>query len=143
MHTDTTRLVQLVINCSHRLNAVGRTMGATSSRGGVWGLMKSLQQEGPQTIADLARSRPVSRQHIRQLSQDLISQGWIESVPNPNHKRSFLLRLTADGKQALKTMDSQIESTLSDLLQGLGPAQLGVTLETLSLLADRLQQRLA
>ena len=143
MHTDTTRLVQLVINCSHRLNAVGRTMGATSSRGGVWGLMKSLQQEGPQTIADLARSRPVSRQHIRQLSQDLISQGWIESVPNPNHKRSFLLRLTADGKQALKTMDSQIESTVSDLLQGLGPAQLGATLETLSLLADRLQQRLA
>jgi len=118
-------------------------MGATSSRGGVWGLMKSLQQEGPQTIAGLARSRPVSRQHVRQLSQDLISQCWIESVPNPNHKRSFLLRLTADGKQALKTMDSQIESNLSDLLQGLGPEKLGATLETLSLLADRLQQRLA
>ena len=143
MHTDTTRLVQLVINCSHRLNAVGRTMGATSSRGGVWGLMKSLQQEGPQTIAGLARSRPVSRQHIRQLAQDLISEGWIESVPNPEHKRSFLLQLTAGGKETLKTMDAQIDSTLSDLLQGLESESLETTLHTLSLLADRLQQRLA
>ena len=143
MQSDTTRLVQLIIKCGHRLNAVGREMEATSPQGGAWGLMKSLQRSGPQTIPSLARSRPVSRQHIRQLAQALISRGWIETMPNPHHKRSFLLQLTASGEQATQSMDQQIESSLSGWLQGLPSEQLKTTVDTLSILADRLQQRLA
>ena len=92
MDTNTTRLVQVISSCGHRMNALGRSMGATTSQGGAWGLMKSLQQDGPQTIPGLARSRPVSRQHIRQLAQTLISQEWIESMPNPDHKRVYLIK---------------------------------------------------
>jgi DNA-binding MarR family transcriptional regulator len=142
MDTNTTRLVQIISSCGHRLNALGRSVGATTSRGGAWGLMKSLQQGGPQTIPGLARSRPVSRQHIRQLAQTLISQEWIESMPNPDHKRSFLLRLTAAGEQAANTMDAQIDSLLSECLHDVSPGELETTFKTLSLLADRLQLRL-
>lgn len=140
--SDATALVQAIISCSHRLNSIGRGIGATTSRGGAWGLMKSLQQNGPQTIPELARSRPVSRQHIRQLAHTLIDKGWIESMPNPVHKRSFLLRLTGAGEQAVNSMDQQIESILAGCLQELPPEQLEVTIETLSVLAERLQQRL-
>ena len=109
MQSDATALVQAIISCSHRLNSIGRDIGATTSRGGAWGLMKSLQQNGPQTIPELARARPVSRQHIRQLAHSLIDKGWIKSTPNPDHKRSFLLRLTGTGNQAVNSMDQQID----------------------------------
>lgn len=143
MNSDATVLVQAIISCSHRLNSIGRSIGATTSRGGTWGLMKSLQQNGPQTIPELARSRPVSRQHIRQLAHSLIGKGWIKTVPNPDHKRSFLLQLTDTGEQAVHSMDQQIESILADGLGELPPEQIEVTIETLRVLADRLQQRLA
>ena len=41
MSTNATALIQAIISCSHRLKAVGRNMGATTSTGGTWGLMKS------------------------------------------------------------------------------------------------------
>jgi len=142
MESKATALVQAIISCSHRLNAIGRDFGATTSRGGAWGLMKSLEQRGPQTIPELARARPVTRQHIRQLAHSLMKHGWIESAPNPDHKRSFLLELTDAGASTMNAMDQQIESILSDWMQELSTVQLATTIDTLSALADRLHEQI-
>lgn len=136
-------LIRSITLCSHRLKAVGRCMGAFTSRGGAWGLMKSLDLEGPQTIPDLARARPVSRQHIRALAQSLIERGWVETVANPAHRRSFLLQLTPGGKQAVSTMDRQITSSLEPWLAGLGEDQLATALKVLESLAADLSGKLA
>jgi DNA-binding MarR family transcriptional regulator len=142
MSTDTTALVQAIISCSHRLKAVGRNMGATTSNGGAWGLMKSLQQQGPKTIPELARARPVSRQHIRLLAQSLTHYGWIEPVSNPEHKRSFLLQLTEAGRSALADMDDQIETTIGECLGDVSSDKLHEAIILLTRLADGLQGQL-
>ena len=131
-HTD---LVQRIITCSHRLSVVGREMGAVTSRGGAWGLMRSLRENGPSTIPELARSRPVSRQHIRLLSQTLVHRGWVEQCANPGHRRSFLLRLTANGETALLAMDRRIEEFMAKWLTGLPEDDIRTTLDTLDALA--------
>jgi DNA-binding MarR family transcriptional regulator len=138
-----TDLVQKIINCSHRLTAVGREMGAVTARGGAWGLMRSLRENGASTIPDLARARPVSRQHIRLLSQSLLQRGWIEQVPNPTHRRSFLLQLTASGASALAAMDRRIETYMSEWLGGVSDNSVHTTLETLDILAASLSRELA
>jgi len=135
-------LVQNIITCSHRLTAVGREMGAVTSRGGAWGLMRSLRENGTSTIPDLARSRPVSRQHIRLLSQTLVQRGWVEQVPNPGHRRSFLLRLTAGGEAALEAMDRRIETYVDNWLTDVPPNELRITLQTLDTLAQSLFRQL-
>jgi DNA-binding MarR family transcriptional regulator len=140
--TLTPDLVQAIISCSHRLKAVGRSMGAVTSRGGAWGLMKSLDQQGPQTIPELARARPVSRQHIRALAQSLIRRGWIASVPNPAHRRSFLLQLTPGGRQALETMDRQIATPINEWLEDLEEQSIEQAIRVLNTLAEGLSSRL-
>jgi DNA-binding MarR family transcriptional regulator len=110
-------------------------MGAVTSRGGAWGLMRSLRENGPSTIPELARSRPVSRQHIRLLSQTLVHRGWVEQCANPGHRRSFLLRLTANGETALLAMDRRIEEFMAKWLTGLPEDDIRTTLDTLDALA--------
>ena len=61
------------------------------------GVLESLHREGPRTVPQLARARPVSRQHIQKLVDPLAAEGLVELVDNPRHKRSKLVRLTAAG----------------------------------------------
>src|SRR4030095_10318802 len=52
---------------------------------------------GPGTLAELARKRSVSRQHIHQSLARVPDRRWIEKTPDPNDARSVLLQLTDDG----------------------------------------------
>jgi DNA-binding MarR family transcriptional regulator len=56
----------------------------------------------PISLAELARKRSVSRQHIHQSLDRLRNPGWIERRPDPNDARSVLLRLTAEGRSLWK-----------------------------------------
>ena len=82
----------------HRVRALGRRQGAVSRwGGGTWGVLRSLAEEGPQTVPQLARARPVARQRIQKLADEMAADGLVEFVDNPAHRRSKLLRLTAAG----------------------------------------------
>ncbi|MCI0657225.1 MAG: MarR family transcriptional regulator, partial [Acidobacteria bacterium] len=60
-----------------------------------------LDLSGPQTVPQMARARPVSRQYIQALVNQLAAEDRIEFVDNPAHKRSRLVRLTPQGKAFL------------------------------------------
>lgn len=68
------------------------------------GILRSLHLLGPQTVPQLARARPVSRQHIQMLVNPLLREGYLERVENPAHKRSKLVRLTAEGRAMAEEM---------------------------------------
>ncbi len=92
-----------------RLRAVGRQLGAVSeSGGGSWGLMRSLAIGGPQTVPDLARARPVARQWIQQLADELAERGLVEFRPNPAHKRSSLVALTPAGRAEYRRLSARV-----------------------------------
>src|SRR4051812_17808915 len=65
-------------------------------------VLSELWKEGPKTVPQMAGARPVSRQRIQVLVDALIAQGLVESIENPNHARSNLIRITNGGKKMLE-----------------------------------------
>jgi len=90
----------------HRLrDASQQVHGQGELSSGRWGLLRDLDRLGPQTVPQMARSRPVSRQYIQTLVDGVVKQGLVELVENPAHKRSPLVELTAKGQALLKDMN--------------------------------------
>src|SRR4051812_48472566 len=56
----------------------------------------------PISLAELARKRSVSRQHIHQSLHKLRNPAWIEKRPDPHDARSVLLQLTTQGRALWK-----------------------------------------
>lgn len=87
------------VSLSHRLRTVAEHVhqqGETSA--GKLGVLRGLDLFGPRTVPQIARARPVSRQYIQALVDELAEEGHVEFLDNPAHKRSRLVRLTPKGK---------------------------------------------
>lgn len=122
-----------------RLRAAGQRVGAvTPWGGGTFGLLRSLRREGPQTVPQLARARPVARQRIQKLADELAADGLVEFVDNPAHKRSRLLRLTPQGVAAYEDLSERMLCLCDDLAGGMTGAELRRAAETLENLREKL-----
>jgi DNA-binding MarR family transcriptional regulator len=75
--------------------------GHSEISGSMRGVMRDLKHQGPMTVPQMARQRPVSRQHIQAIVNDLQRVGLVILVENPRHKRSRLVQLTQTGERAL------------------------------------------
>jgi len=79
------------------------------------GILRDLHRIGPRTVPQLARGRPVSRPNVLMLVNRLIAQGLAETLPNPDHKRSYLVRLTPQGASLFEDMERRERDALSQL----------------------------
>ncbi|WP_340384916.1 MarR family winged helix-turn-helix transcriptional regulator [Streptomyces sp. SS7] len=64
---------------------------------GVRSVLDLLRQKGDLTVPQMARVMALSRQFVQRTVNDAAERGWVESVPNPAHQRSSLIRLTEEG----------------------------------------------
>jgi len=127
-----------VIHTYFRLRAAGEKIGATTPAGaGSWGLLRSLAGEGPQTVPQLARARPVTRQHIQTLANELADQGLIEFIDNPAHKRSKLLAVTPTGERRLADVTERIEDAYERISLGMDETEVRAAIKILSELRQR------
>ncbi|MEQ8746189.1 MarR family transcriptional regulator [Pyruvatibacter sp.] len=100
-----------------RLQAQSQNLGTENAqRGGAWGILNSVITQGPQTVPQLARARPVSRQHIQKLANEMAADGLIQFVANPAHRRSQLIEATPKGLDAYARMNA----SLGELADALG-----------------------
>jgi len=131
------------IRASHKLRALGQEMGAMTEGGrGAWGVLHSLVSEGPQTVPQLARARPVSRQHIQQIANELMAAGFIESLPNPAHRRSRLLAITASGRaEYLRVRDILLQHA-DTLFAGMDQSDVARSRQMLAIVLQRLDELL-
>lgn len=67
-------------------------------------VLESVIDGGPQTVPHMARIRPVTRQHIQTLVNELLEGGYVEYVNNPAHKRSKLVAPTNHGMRVFEKM---------------------------------------
>lgn len=133
------RLMDETIRSFFRLRAVGKRLGAVAPwGGGVWGLLRSLGAEGPQTVPAIARSRPVARQRVQRLADEAMAAGLVEPVDNPAHRRSKLLRLTPKGEAELAALEERIRGECERLAEGLDPRALAAAAGVLEILGERL-----
>ncbi len=85
-----------------RLSATGeRIFAPLGQTPGKVSLMRSLMEEGPQSVAQIARARPVARQGVQRMADELAAAGLVEFVENPSHRRAKLARLTQAGKKLM------------------------------------------
>src|SRR5581483_1307231 len=94
----------------HRMKIVVQHLhGGGELAAGKRGILKGIELRGPQTVPQMARARPVSRQHIRASLEPLLAEGLVQYVDNPNHKRSKLVDLTPKGVARLQAINRREE----------------------------------
>lgn len=64
---------------------------------GVRSVLDLLRRKGEMTVPQMGRVMALSRQFVQRMVNDAAERGWVESVPNPAHQRSSLIRLTEEG----------------------------------------------
>lgn len=74
-------------------------------------LLVMLSRTGPLTVAHIARARRESRQRVQPLVNALVRAGALAYAPNPAHKRSPLVRMTAKGQKTVQYI-LELENTL-------------------------------
>jgi DNA-binding MarR family transcriptional regulator len=122
-----------------RLRDAGRQSGlVTPGGGGIWGFLHSLAVDGAQTVPQLARARPVSRQHIQQIANEAEADGLIVFIDNPAHKKSNLVSLTDEGRALHQKMTAEFAAVAGKLAEGMSTQDLEVTGRTLSQLRSKL-----
>jgi DNA-binding MarR family transcriptional regulator len=104
--------------------------------------MRSLALLGPLTVPQIAQMRPTSRQRMQRLADELAAEGLVEFIDNPKHRRSKLLRLTAKGNAHFQELQTRFVSSMSNLGEGLGEAEIRETLEIVQQLSNDLKARL-
>ncbi len=115
----------------HRLKYVAEQVHQQGEEtAGMRGVLLNLE-DGPQTVAQMARSRPVSRQHIQKLVNALIQEGLVHTRPNPEHRRSYLVELTPAGKKVVKRMKQREKEVLKSVRMGIKPEELKTAAEVL------------
>jgi DNA-binding MarR family transcriptional regulator len=121
-----------------RLRAAGRKSGFISKRGaGTLGFMRTLLNDGPITVPDLARMRPTSRQRMQQLADELVEEGLVEFIDNPYHKTSRLMRLTRKGEARYRALLKQLYELGLEITKDVSEAELRDATALIRTLRDR------
>ncbi len=125
-------LINETVLLFHRLKIVADQIHHQGEMsGGLRSILRSLNKFGGQTVPQMARSRSVSRQNIQILVNQLVDQGYVETAPNPEHKRSALVRLTPRGRKVVDAMNQHEKELLSKSDLGVSDKKLQEAAETL------------
>ncbi|WP_328546810.1 MarR family winged helix-turn-helix transcriptional regulator [Streptomyces platensis] len=92
------------------VRAVERELADTGMTAGEHALLDALRTEGPRTVPQLARSMGLDRQPVQRWVNHAAELGLVVTAPNPAHRRSPLIRLTAEGTAAIRGVQ-QFEAT--------------------------------
>jgi len=133
------RLVQLVPLAFFRLQAASdKVHAARDLSTGLRGLLLSLEEHGPMTAARLADMRPVSRQAIHKLAEQLIERGLIRQTDNPRDGRAPLLVLAEKGRAEITRLRTAEDPQLARLFNGVSASDIEAATRVLDVMCDRL-----
>ena len=134
-------LVSETVALYFRVRAASEDIHAHSSLSGAMrGVLRDLDSSGPLTVPQLARRRPVTRQHIQAIVNDLQRHGLVELVDNPKHKRSHLVQLTPAGRQTLQEIVERERSVLERVELQVSEEDLQTATEVLTRLRRTMEQ---
>jgi DNA-binding MarR family transcriptional regulator len=137
------QLMLEVAQCFFRIRAAGQKTGlVTSWGGGAFGFMRSLALLGPLTVPQIAQMRPTSRQRMQRLADELASEGIVEFVDNPKHRRSKLVRLTAKGNSRYRELNARLLAVAARLGGDLAEADVRGATEIVRCLSDEIKSAL-
>lgn len=98
---------------------------------GVRAVLTLLHRHGPMTVPQMGRAQAISRQFVQRMVNDAAAQGLVESVPNPAHRRSSLIRLTDEGRAAITDVLDREHALLREVGGDLTDADVATCLRVL------------
>ncbi|SRR6266542_2738778 len=113
--------------------------GLTSARWQVLGAIALAQR--PLTVPQIARRMGLTRQTVHTTVSRLLADGLVELVPNADHRRSQLVRLTELGEARYRAIDEKQAAWVNELAAGLRRSELETTRRVLGELCKRLEAR--
>lgn len=132
-----------VVWTAHKVRAVGGRAGAVNAAGGgTWGILHTLACCGPKTVPQIARMRPVARQHIQTLANELEELGFIEFIDNPAHKRSRLVILTEAGRVHYTVIKTRLLELTGEIAAGIPADDIETTSRVLARVMGDLDRRI-
>jgi DNA-binding MarR family transcriptional regulator len=111
--------------------------GLTSARWQVLGAIAYARK--PLTVPQIARRMGLTRQSVHTTASRLLADGMVELVPNEDHRRSPLVRLTERGRATFQAVDQKQASWVNQLAAGLTRAELETAARVLGELSTRLE----
>ena len=83
-------------------DALTRPVRQTTAR---WQVLASIE-DGPATVAGIARSLGLARQSVQRVADALTNTGLVTYTDNPRHRRARLVALTEQGRGVLSTIQA-------------------------------------
>ena len=111
--------------------------GLTSARWQVLGAIAYAQR--PLTVPQIARRMGLTRQTVHTTVSHLLTDGAVELVPNEDHQRSPLVRLTESGQAKFQAIDQKQAGWVNRLAAGLSRSDLDTAARVLGELCSRLE----
>ncbi len=106
---------------------LARPAGLTAAR---WQVLGAVLHEG-RTVSAIARVMGLTRQSVQRVADVLVGQGLAEYLDNPGHRRAKLLRATAPGLTAVRSIHSGQVAWADRVAADLEPDALRQALDTL------------
>jgi DNA-binding MarR family transcriptional regulator len=103
---------------------------------GMRAVLESVIEGGPKTVPEMARARPVSRQHIQILVNELLAAGLVEFQDNPAHRRSKLVAPTRAGTAAFAALRAREAAALTRLAVDIDAKEMARAAQALSQLIE-------
>lgn len=82
---------------------------------GVHAVLDLLRSGGLQTVPEMGRAQGLSRQFVQRMVNDAADQGYVVRRPNPAHRRSVLVALTAEGERAIAAITAREHALLREV----------------------------
>jgi DNA-binding MarR family transcriptional regulator len=115
-------------------DALAAPAGQTSAR---WRVLAAVE-DSPLTVSEIARSWSLARQSVQRVADLLQRAGLIAYEDNPAHRRASLVRLTPEGRSALRHIQASQREWAAAVGEQVGAADL----ETASRILRRVQHAL-
>ena len=89
-------------------------------------------------MPQIARTRPVARQRIQRLTNEMAAAGLVEFIDNPAHRRSKLVRITPEGETAYEEIKGRITTVCDELARDMDEGELRTTARVLAQIRETL-----
>lgn len=94
-------------------------------------MLTLLHRNGPMTVPQMGRAQAISRQFVQRMVNEGAALGLVESIPNPAHRRSSLIRLTGPGQDTIAAVLDREHRLLRDVRGDLTDADVATCLRVL------------
>jgi DNA-binding MarR family transcriptional regulator len=127
-----------VLRLAGLLAAAGDELSAPAGQSSARWQVLAAVEDGPATVATIARALGLARQSVQRVADLLAGEGLAVYRDNPDHARAMLLELTARGRSALATIQRAQRAWADRLGAAVGEADLERTAAVLDRIAAAL-----